>query len=158
MPSSGSVAARLPAAAVITMGNVGGAMTSGKPAACAAATSLNTGLGSPIASAKSLIFTRLISYGSDAGKVRPRKSRLMGMAARPLAGLAVRLVLAAVRAVLAQLNPVRVVTPVRAGAVVAVLALLASQRDLGPDVSRSHQCLFPRRMKRGRGEGRTSPR
>src|ERR1700728_2446766 len=53
-----------------------------------------------------------------------------------------RPVAAAVRAVLHQLEPVRVVTPVLAGDVVAVLALLAGQRDLGPDVSRSHvECL-----------------
>src|SRR6516165_2544325 len=52
--------------------------------------------------------------------------------------LAVRPVAAAVRAVLLQLKPVRVVTPVLARDVVAVLALLAGQSDLGPDVGRSH--------------------
>jgi len=57
---------------------------------------------------------------------------------RALAGLAVRLVLAAVRAVLLQFHPVRVVTPVLARDVVAVLALLAGQGDLGPHVSGSH--------------------
>src|SRR3984957_8123297 len=61
------------------------------------------------------------------------------MPRRPrLAGLAGGLVLAAERAVLAQFHPVRVVTPVLPGDVVAVLALLAGQRDLGPDISRSH--------------------
>src|SRR5262249_49136208 len=55
-----------------------------------------------------------------------------------LARLAVRLVLAAERAVLAELQPVRVVAPVLPGDVVAVLALLTGQGDLGPDVSRSH--------------------
>src|SRR6266550_109511 len=56
-----------------------------------------------------------------------------------LAGLAVRLVLAAVRAVLLQFHPVRVVTPVLARDVVAVLALLAGQGDLGPHIGGSHE-------------------
>jgi hypothetical protein len=47
-------------------------------------------------------------------------------------------VAAAVRAELLQLEPVRVVTPVLPGDVVAVLAFLASQRDLGPDIGGSH--------------------
>src|ERR1039457_4926394 len=55
-----------------------------------------------------------------------------------LARLAMRLVLPAVRAVLAELDPVGVVAAVLAGDVVAVLALLTSQRDLRPDVCRSH--------------------
>src|ERR1022692_1832199 len=55
-----------------------------------------------------------------------------------LARLAVRLVLAAVRAVLAELNSVRVVTPVLPRDVVAVLAFLTRQGDLGPDICRSH--------------------
>src|SRR6266849_5904304 len=55
-----------------------------------------------------------------------------------LARFAVRLVLAAERAVLAELEPVRVVAPVLPGDVVAVLALLTGQGDLGPDVGRSH--------------------
>src|SRR5450755_303791 len=54
------------------------------------------------------------------------------------ARLAMRLVLPAVRAVLAELDPVGVVTAVLAGDVVAVLALLTSQGDLRPDVCRSH--------------------
>ena len=45
---------------------------------------------------------------------------------------------AAVRAVLLQVKAVRVVAPVLLGDVVAVLALLASQRDLGPDIGGSH--------------------
>jgi hypothetical protein len=53
-----------------------------------------------------------------------------------------RLVLTAERAVLAQLKPVRVITPVLARDVVAVLAFLAGQGDLGPDVSRSHVRAF----------------
>src|SRR5215469_3511044 len=57
---------------------------------------------------------------------------------RPLACLAVRLVLAAERAVLAQFKPVGVVAPVFPRDVVAVLAFLAGQGDLGPDISRSH--------------------
>src|SRR6185312_7103626 len=60
-----------------------------------------------------------------------------GHAAR-LTRLAVRAVAPAVRAVLLQLEPVRVVTPVLLGDVVAVLALLAGQGDLGPDVGGSH--------------------
>jgi hypothetical protein len=44
----------------------------------------------------------------------------------------------AVRAELLQLKTVRVVAPVLLGDVVAVLALLASQRDLGPDIGGSH--------------------
>ena len=55
-----------------------------------------------------------------------------------IAGLAVGLVLAAERAVLAHLKPVGVVAPVLARDVVAVFALLASQSDLWPDVGRSH--------------------
>src|SRR5215472_13852475 len=45
---------------------------------------------------------------------------------------------AAVRAELLQLEPVGVVAPVLLRDVVAVLALLASQRDLGPDIGGSH--------------------
>src|SRR5215472_16825517 len=56
-----------------------------------------------------------------------------------LARLAVRAVAAAVRAVLNQLEPVRVVPPVLAGDVVAVLALLAGQGDLGPHIGGSHE-------------------
>ena len=44
----------------------------------------------------------------------------------------------AVRAELLQLKAVRVVAPVLLGDVVAVLALLASQRDLRPDIGGSH--------------------
>jgi hypothetical protein len=47
-------------------------------------------------------------------------------------------VAAAIGAVLLQLEPVGVVPPVLLGDVVAVLALLASQRDLGPDIGGSH--------------------
>src|SRR5215467_4593505 len=50
-----------------------------------------------------------------------------------------RAVAAAVRAVLHQLEPVRVVPPVLAGDVVAVLALLAGQGDLGPHIGGSHE-------------------
>src|SRR5215471_5129044 len=57
---------------------------------------------------------------------------------RPLPRLPVRPVAAAVRAVLLQLDPVGVVTAVLVRDVVAVLALLAGQRDLGPNVCRSH--------------------
>ena len=56
---------------VMTIANVGGAMTSGYPAARAASRSRHSGLGSPIASANSAILTRLTSYGSDGGKLRP---------------------------------------------------------------------------------------
>jgi len=73
-----------------------------------------------------------------------------------LARLAVRLVLAAERAVLAQLKPVRIVAPVLPGDVVAVLALLASQCDLGPDVGRSHGGVpFSRFNISGRPGGRS---
>src|SRR6266496_1528959 len=72
----------------------------------------------------------------------PREGRgIRRPARRGLARLAVRLVLPAVRAVLAELNPVGVVAAVLARDVVAVLALLTSQRDLRPDVCRSHECL-----------------
>src|SRR3954451_22253213 len=54
------------------------------------------------------------------------------------AGLAVDRVLAVVRAVLHQLEPVGVVAPVLAGDVVAVLALLAGQGDLRTDVGGCH--------------------
>src|SRR5215469_18761120 len=69
----------------------------------------------------------------------PGPRRRTEPAGQALARLAVRLVLPAERAVLAQLKPVRVVAPVLARDVVAVLAFLAGQRDLGPDVSRSHE-------------------
>src|SRR5437660_2189889 len=54
------------------------------------------------------------------------------------AGLAVDRVLAVVRAVLLQLEPVGVVAPVLAGDVVPVLALLAGQGDLRTDVGGCH--------------------
>src|ERR1700759_3785685 len=95
-----------------------------------------------MACANSAILTRLTSYGSDGGKLRPTKSGLTGMWV--LAGLAVRLVAAAVGAVLLQLEPVGVVPPVLAGDVVPVLALLAGQGDLGPDVGGSHARAFHR--------------
>jgi len=68
--------------------------------------------------------------------------RHAGVTAAGLAGLAVRGVAAAVRAELLQLKTVRVVAPVLLGDVVPVLALLASQRDLGPDIGGSH-CGVP---------------
>src|SRR3954451_11936337 len=58
------------------------------------------------------------------------------------AGLAVDRVLAVVRAVLLQLEPVGVVPPVLAGDVVAVLALLAGQGDLRTDVGGCHGVLL----------------
>src|SRR6185312_12219602 len=73
------------------------------------------------------------------------------------AGLAVGLVLAAVRAVLLQVHPVRVVTPVLARDVVAVLALLAGQGDLGPHIGGSHEGVpFSRTDPRERPAGRAS--
>src|SRR5262252_3826034 len=85
-----------------------------------------------------------------------------GCSQRASAGLAVGLVLAAVRAVLLQFHPVRVVTPVLARDVVAVLALLAGQGDLGPHVSGSHEGVpFSRtdpREARGTGEHPSSGR
>jgi acyl dehydratase len=60
------------------------------------------------------------------------------MATPWLPGLAVRAVTAAVGAVLLQLKTIRVIAPVLLGDVVPVLALLASQRDLGPDIGGSH--------------------
>src|SRR5689334_21603534 len=79
------------------------------------------------------------------------------------AGLAVGLVLTAVRAVLLQVHPVRVVTPVLARDVVALLALLAGQGDLGPHVSGSHEGVpfsrsDPQGAARGRGEHPSSGR
>src|SRR6185437_12189501 len=73
-------------------------------------------------------------------KLAPASHNPLAGAGRPrrLARLAVRLVLPAERAVLAQLKPVRVVAPVLPRDVVAVLALLTGQGDLGPDVGRSH--------------------
>src|SRR5215469_4388387 len=69
----------------------------------------------------------------------------------PLPRLPVRPMAAAVRAVLLQLDPVGVVTPVLARDVVAVLALLAGQRDLGPNVCRSHDGVpFSRKDSSGR--------
>ena len=46
---------------LITIGKVGGAITSGKPASWAAPRSRYTGFGSPIASANSASLTRLTS-------------------------------------------------------------------------------------------------
>src|SRR4051794_23077047 len=54
------------------------------------------------------------------------------------AGLAVRRVVPAVGAELLHLEPVGVVAPVLLGDVVAVLALLAGQRDLGADIGGGH--------------------
>src|SRR6516165_10037591 len=106
----------------------------------AASRSRHSGLSSPIASANSAILTRLTSYGSPGPKTRPVNSALSATLERCpwLAGLAVRLVAAAVRAVLLQLKTIRVVAPVLLGDVVAVLALLASQRDLRPNIGGSH--------------------
>src|SRR5215469_18327078 len=70
-----------------------------------------------------------------------------------LAGLAVRLVLAAVRAVLLQFHPVRVVTPVLPRDVVAVFALLAGQGDLRPHISGSHEGVPFSRWTRGEPRG-----
>src|SRR5690349_23213302 len=74
-----------------------------------------------------------------------------------------RAVAAAVRAVLHQLEAVRVVPPVLAGDVVAVLALLAGQGDLGPHVGGSHEGVpfsrtDPRGAARGTGEHLSSGR
>ena len=63
------------------------------------------------------------------------------------------LVLAAERAVLAQLKPVGVVAPVLPRDVVAVLALLAGQGDLGPDVGRSHVARLSTRPIMGSRQG-----
>src|ERR1035441_8989288 len=64
--------------------------------------------------------------------------RVDGHRSGRLARLAVRPVAAAVRAVLLQFEPVGIVAPVLARDVVTVLALLAGQGDLGPDVGGSH--------------------
>src|SRR5262250_3084783 len=69
---------------------------------------------------------------------------------------------AAVRAVLHQLEPVRVVPPVLARDVVAVLALLAGQGDLGPHIGGSHEGVpfsrtDPREQARGTGEQTRRP-
>ena len=58
------------------------------------------------------------------------------------AGLAVRGVRVAARAVLLHLKTVRVVTPVLLGDVVPLLALHAGQRDLRADVGGSHGSAF----------------
>src|SRR5215467_14640456 len=77
----------------------------------------------------------------------------------PLPRLPVRPVATAVRAVLLQLDPVGVVTPVLACDVVAVLALLAGQRDLGPNVCRSHDGVpFSRRDSSGDSRTRIAAR
>src|SRR5215469_7498422 len=81
-----------------------------------------------------------------------------GCSQRASAGLAVGLVLAAVRAVLLQFHPVRVVTPVLARDVVAVLALLAGQGDLGPHVGGSHSGVpFSRNGACGSGPSNIQP-
>src|SRR5215469_12654718 len=100
-----------------------------------------------------------ISLQRENGSQRTRPAPGAGGARRPagreLARLAVRLVLTAERAVLAQLKPVRVVAPVLARDVVPVLAFLAGQRDLGPDVGRSHGAPFSRAIG---GSSRAVPR
>src|SRR6478609_11827635 len=59
------------------------------------------------------------------------------------AGFLVLAVHTAVRAELLDLQPIRVVPPVLAGDVVAVLAFLARQGDLGADIGGGHcSCLF----------------
>src|SRR6266571_4530594 len=78
------------------------------------------------------------TVGPPGSPGRPWPARRADGSSGGLPRLAVRLVAAAVRAVLLQLEPVGVVTPVLAGDVVAVLALLAGQRDLGPNICRSH--------------------
>src|SRR4051795_2286651 len=60
-----------------------------------------------------------------------------------LPGLAVERVRPAVRTELLHLEPVGVVAPVLLGDVVAVLALVAGQRDLRPDVGGCHGADLP---------------
>src|SRR3954464_5730970 len=73
----------------------------------------------------------------------PPSARCDVAADRPgSARLAVQRVLAVLRAVLHQLEPVGVVAPVLAGDVVAVLALLAGQGDLRTDVGGCHGVLL----------------
>src|SRR6478735_10031585 len=60
-----------------------------------------------------------------------------------LAGFLVLTVATAVRAELLDLQPIRVVAPVLAGDVVAVLTLFARQGDLGAHIGGGHSsCLF----------------
>src|SRR5690349_17431498 len=85
-------------------------------------------------------------------------SRNVGSGAPVLAGLAVRSVLAAVRAELVQLDPVGVVPTVLLGDVVPVLAVHTRQRDLRTDVGAGHgTCLSSGRAGRAAPE-RTGPR
>src|SRR6478609_4506722 len=72
-----------------------------------------------------------------------------------LAGLAVRGVLAAVRAELVQLDAVRVVMAVLLGDVVPVLAVHTGQRDLGTNVGASHGNVPFIEEREGRRAGRT---
>src|SRR5436305_636199 len=122
--------------AVRTIGNVGGATTSGWPSLRAASGSKYAGSAAPTASANSRIFSRPTRYGGGGGEVCPAAEGASGMLARGLAGLAVQGVLALARAELLQLKPVRVVAPVLARDVVTLFALRARQRDLGTDVGR----------------------
>ena len=137
-----------------------------------------SGSWSPIASANSLIFTRLTSYGSGGGNARPMKSRFKAMqsipsrpsaqcrcgdgnrtwfspprqvagAGRERSGMPdyKRRELSGSRGApgacgswgsTSSAPAVRVVAPVLPRDVVAVLALLAGQRDLWPYVGGSH--------------------
>src|SRR6266704_2225055 len=113
-------------------------------------------MGLPVITRSELLTWRPRRGGRAAARP-PWRDRDQRLPAGGSARLAVRLVLPAVRAVLAELYPVGVVAAVLAGDVVAVLALLTSQRDLRPDVCRSHECLSSPASWRCRGQARAWP-
>src|SRR5919107_1622338 len=157
MPASGSRTSWASQRCATITAKVGGAMTSGYPAARAAAGSTCTGC-SPATSANSRIFSRPTSYGGVGGELRPAKEALImqapgsgnwwryddghpcGQQGWPSermsasAGLAVHGVPTVPTAVLLHLEPVGVVAAVLARNVVPLLALHAGQRDLRADV------------------------
>src|SRR5664279_418425 len=99
-----------------------------------------------MARANSRIFSTPTENGSSYGKARPTYDRFNATKRCPrLAGFLVLAVHAAIRAELLDLEAIGIVTPVLAGDVVAVLAFLARQGDLGADVGGGHgSCLFLR--------------
>src|SRR5690349_8002966 len=80
MPRPGSEMICRLAAIVTTVGNVGGATTSGYPRARAAAGSWYSASYAPMARANSRIFSRPTRYGSVGGQLRPTNDGSRGMA------------------------------------------------------------------------------
>src|ERR1700712_3129511 len=118
-----------------------------------------SGFSSPMALANSRIFSTPTQKASSYGKALPTYSRFSAIRWGRLASFLVLAVAPAVRAKLFDLQPIRVVAPVLAGDVVAVLTLFARQGDLGADVGGGHgSCLFLDCRVLGRSAGVRRPR